>query len=69
VRRLVIAACALVLSGCGVSSQDEPQLIEESTQPAATPSFDASTSPPPSTLSTSPEPTPTSAPGLSGGAG
>ena len=48
--RLVAAvACVLVLSACGVSSQDEPRLIEESTQPTATPSFATETSPPPAT--------------------
>ena len=53
---LVAIGCVLALSACGVSSQDEPQLIEESTRPAptATPSFDTETSPPPSTT---PEPT------------
>lgn len=61
--RLVAAviACVLALSACGVSSQDEPQLIEESTQPTATPSFETETSPPPSsplesTTSTTPVP-------------
>ena len=37
-----VAAVAVLLgSGCGVTSQDEPQVIEESRQPspAATPSF------------------------------
>lgn len=44
-----VVACVLVVSACGVSSQDEPQLIEESTQPTATPSFETETSPPPRT--------------------
>lgn len=74
-RRFAVAACVLVLSACGVSSQDEPQLIEESTQPAptATPSFDTQTSSPPGSESeavTPSSPTPSSsAPGLSEGAG
>lgn len=45
---VVAVAVALVLSSCGVSSQEEPQLIEESTQPTATPSFESETNPPPS---------------------
>ena len=56
-KRLLVAACVLLVSACGVSAQDEPQLIEESTQPTATPSFMTETSPPPSTKDTSPEPT------------
>jgi hypothetical protein len=50
VRRLVIALCVLVLPACGVGSQEEPQLIEESTRsaPPGTPSFETRTSPPPS---------------------
>lgn len=54
--RMAIVACVLALSACGVSSQDEPQLIEESTPPTATPSFATETSPLPSTVDTSPEP-------------
>jgi hypothetical protein len=73
VKRLVVAACVLALSACGVSSQDEPQLIEESTPPTATPSFDNETSPSPSTVDTSPALTtivpPGSAPDLSDGVG
>jgi hypothetical protein len=47
-RRFVIAACVLAVSACGVSAQDEAQIIEESTQPppTATPSFETETSPP-----------------------
>lgn len=43
----VVAVCVLAVSGCGVGSEDEPQLIEESTQepPPATPSFDTEQSP------------------------
>lgn len=46
-RRLLIA-CVLVVSACGVGSQDAPQIIEEeSTQqpPPGTPSFDTDPSP------------------------
>lgn len=54
---VVLCACVLV-SGCGVDTQDEPQLIEESTpQPMlATPSFDTEPSPvtvPPDSTTTS----------------
>lgn len=43
----VVVTVGLCLSACGVSSEGEPQLIEESTQqpPTATPSFDTETSP------------------------
>ncbi len=54
-RLLVLVACAALLSSaCGVSSQDRPVPLEESTQPAPTaiPSFDTKTSPPPSTADT-----------------
>jgi hypothetical protein len=59
-RRLAIVVCALLVSACGVRSQDEPQLIDKSTQPppAATPSFATeTTSPPPSSSTTPPVPT------------
>ncbi len=60
-----LAVCAaMVVSGCGVSSENEPQFIEESTeqQPAVTPSFDTETSSPPesSTAPTTPTPGPAS---------
>jgi len=64
---VVVATVVLLVSACGVTSQDEPQPIEESTQerPTATPSFDTETSPPPgtspSTSSPPPSPTTTSA--------
>jgi len=65
-RRFAIAACVLAVSACGVSAQDEAQIIEESTQPppTATPSFETETSPPavdPSAPGTSSSP-PSSAP-------
>ena len=65
VRRPVVAIAlctAVLVPGCGVSSENEPQHIEESTeqQPAATPSFDAETSPAPEPTETSPTPVPTS---------
>jgi hypothetical protein len=43
----VVAVCVLAVPGCGVGSEDGPQLIEESTQqpPPATPSFDTEQSP------------------------
>jgi hypothetical protein len=43
-----VVACVLAVSACGVSAQDEPQIIEESTQPSstATPSFETETAPP-----------------------
>jgi hypothetical protein len=46
VKRFVIVACVLAVSACGVSAQDEAQIIEESTQPPApaTPSFETETS-------------------------
>jgi hypothetical protein len=66
----LLVACMLSLTACGVSSQDEPQLIKESTQPipTATPSFDTETSPPPgdrseTTSSTTTTTTPTVPPG------
>jgi hypothetical protein len=45
--RALVLACVLVVSACGLSSEDEPQIIEESTQqpPPATPSFDTEPSP------------------------
>lgn len=45
---LALLACLLAVSACGVSSQDEPQIIEESTRPpaTATPSFETEASPP-----------------------
>ena len=45
---VLAAACALT-AGCGVGTEDEPQLIEESTQQPlpATPSFDTEESPAP----------------------
>jgi hypothetical protein len=57
VRRLLGAVGAvLVVSGCGVSAEDVPTLIEESTQERApaTPSFDTITSPTPTTSSSVP---------------
>ena len=44
---VVAVACALALPGCGVGSEDEPRLTEESTgqQPPATPSIDIERSP------------------------
>ena len=45
---VLVAVCVLA-AGCGVDTQDEPQLIEESTQrpPPAIPSFDTEQSPAP----------------------
>lgn len=62
----VVVLCLVLTTGCGVSTQDEPQPIEESTPqpPAATPSFD--TDPSPADRSTSPSP-PTTPPGVIGG--
>lgn len=55
-RRLLAAvlACVLSVPACGVGSEDEPQIIEESTQtpPPATPSFDTEPSPPSSSSDT-----------------
>ncbi len=55
-RRLLGAAVLVpvLVSACGVSAEDAPTLIEESTQerPAATPSFDTVTSPAPTESST-----------------
>ena len=47
-RRWVVVLCVLAVPACGVSAQDEPQIIEESTQPSstATPSFKTATEPP-----------------------
>lgn len=58
-RRLLGAAVVVVfvpVSACGVSAEDAPTLIEESTQerPVATPSFDTKTSPPPTTSTSAP---------------
>ena len=62
-RAFALACVLVVLSACGVSSEDEPQIIEERTQqpPPATPSFDteqspASGTPSPPTTTTSPAP-------------
>lgn len=62
-RRLLVA-CVLVVSACGVGSQDTPQIIEEESSqqpPPGTPSFDTDPSPvgPSSSMppSTSPAPT------------
>ncbi|MFC4857744.1 hypothetical protein [Actinophytocola glycyrrhizae] len=43
----VVVACVLAVPACGVGSEDEPQIIEESTQQPlpATPSFDTEPSP------------------------
>lgn len=43
----IAAVSVLALPGCGVSPENEPQLIEESTEqpPPATPSFDTEQSP------------------------
>lgn len=51
---LAVAVCLLAVSACGVSAQDEPQIIEESTQPppTATPSFETETKPPSASTST-----------------
>jgi hypothetical protein len=56
------AVCVLAVPGCGVGSEDEPQLIEESTQepPPATPSFDTEQNPSPG--SGAPTTAPTAAP-------
>ncbi len=62
--RALVLACVLVVSACGVSSEHEPQIIEESTQqpPPGTPSFDTDPSPAstvssvPPTTSSSPAP-------------
>lgn len=53
-----VAAVALCASACGVGSEDEPQLIEESTQPppSATPSFDTEKSPTVRPTTTTPDP-------------
>ncbi len=70
VNRVAGAVVAGLLSvvGCGVSSEDEPQLIEDSTdqRPPGTPSFDAETSPtrtpttlPPAPATTTPSVLPT----------
>jgi hypothetical protein len=64
---MAVPAVALLLTGaCGVSSEDKPQLIEDSTsqRPEATPRVDTQTGPlsPPPTSSTAPvttTPTPT----------
>jgi hypothetical protein len=55
----VVVLCVLAVSACGVSAQDEPQIIEESSQPpsTATPSFETETGP----SSGSPAPTTTTA--------
>jgi hypothetical protein len=47
-KRWAVVVCVLVVSACGVSAQDEPQIIEESTQPpsTATPSVETETGPP-----------------------
>jgi hypothetical protein len=64
-RRTALPAVALLLTGaCGVSSEDKPQLIEDSTSqsPEATPSVDTQTGPlhpPRSSSSTAPTTTPT----------
>jgi hypothetical protein len=68
VRRLLVA-CALVVSACGVGSQDTPQIIEEESTrqpPPGTPSFDtdpspaspSSSAPPITTMTTSASPAP-----------
>ena len=43
----LVVSCVVAVPGCGVGSEDEPQLIEESTQepPPAAPSFDTDPSP------------------------
>ncbi|MGB3439509.1 MAG: hypothetical protein WBA97_12240 [Actinophytocola sp.] len=58
-RRWAVVVCVLAASACGVSAQDEPQIIKESTQPpsTATPSFETETEPPfgsPATTTTIP---------------
>lgn len=64
-----IVACLLSVTSCGVGSEDEPQLIEDSTEhrPPETPSFDAETSPETSTetrpAATSPATRPSTSPG------
>lgn len=68
-RCAAVVACVLLASGCGVDLQEEPQLIEVSTQqsPPAPPSFDADSSP--ATTSSVPASlprTPTSAPAPTG---
>lgn len=54
-RWLAVVACALAVSACGVSAQDEPQIIEESTQSpsTATPSFETERKPLPGNPSAS----------------
>lgn len=61
---MTVVACVLAVSACGVSAQDEPQIIEESTQPpsTATPSFETETELP----SNSPVTTTTTVPAPSG---
>lgn len=51
-----IVAGLLGVTSCGVGSEDEPQLIEDTTEhrPPETPSFDAETSPETSPATTSP---------------
>lgn len=58
---VVVVAIALLLTGCGVTTEDSPQIIEDTTSeaPEATPSIDTETSPPPTSTTTS---TTTSAP-------
>lgn len=58
-----VLLCA-ALAGCGVSSQDEPQRIEQPPPPRNTPSVDVdkpTTSPPPSTSPTTTTATSTTA--------
>jgi hypothetical protein len=47
-RRWAVVVSVLAVTACGVSAQDEPQIIEESTQPpsTATPSVETDTEPP-----------------------
>jgi hypothetical protein len=60
VRRLLGVAAlvpvAALVSACGVTAEDVPTLIEESTRerPPAIPSFDKETSPPPTTSTSAP---------------
>lgn len=58
---IVMASAVLLTTACGVTTEDEPQLIEDSTSqsPAATPSVDSETGPIPQPTASSSSVTPT----------